>query len=104
MPIYQYEHKDKPCRAGEVIEVSQSIRDVALAKCPHCGAPVRKVLPTIYVNTPRGNSSLKDLGFTKLVRRDKGVYENVTRREGESRYVEPGKPHTLPNLKKTIGD
>ena len=104
MPVYQYEHKGAPCGAGAVIEVTQSIRDQPLAKCPHCGAPVRKVLPAIYVSTPRGNSALKDLGFTKLVRRDKGVYENVTRRNGESRYVEPDKPHTLPNLKKTISD
>jgi len=38
------------------------------------------------------------------VRRDDGVYENVTARDGESRYVRQGKPETLPNLKKIIRD
>jgi hypothetical protein len=104
MPIYQYEHCGESCDAGTVIEVKQAIGDRPLAKCPHCGQPVRKTVPLINVNTPRGDSSLRDMGFTKLVRRDKGVYENVTRREGDSRYVEADKPHTLPNLKKTISD
>lgn len=104
MPVYQYEHCDAPCGAGAVVEVRQSIGDAPLKVCPQCGKAVRKILPLIHVSTPRGNSALKDMGFTKLVRRDKGVYENVTRRGGESRYVEADKPHTLPNLKKTISD
>ena len=36
------------------------------------------------------------MGFTKLVKRDDGVYENVTRLPGESRYMEKGKADTLP--------
>jgi hypothetical protein len=56
------------------------------------------------VNTPKGDTALRDKGFTKLVRRDDGVYENVTARDGESRYVRPDKPETLPNLKKIIRD
>jgi hypothetical protein len=38
------------------------------------------------------------------LRRDDGVYENVTRREGESRYMERDKPETMPDLNKTIKD
>ena len=47
---------------------------------------------------------LRDLGFTKLVRRDTGVYENVTARNGDSRYMVSGKPETVPNIKKTVSD
>ncbi len=51
-----------------------------------------------------GNRELKDLGFTKLVKRDDGVYENVTARDGDSKVVIRGKDETLPNLSKTIRD
>ena len=51
-----------------------------------------------------GTMELKDLGFTKLVTRDDGIYENVTARDKDSRYVVRDKPETLPNLKKTIRD
>jgi len=104
MPVYEYEHTEKACSLGKVIEVRQSIQDKPLAKCPNCGGPVRRIISAFYVNTPKSNTDLRDMGFTKLVKRDKGVYENVTAREGESRIVEPGKPETLPNLKKTISD
>jgi hypothetical protein len=56
------------------------------------------------ISSAKTNSELRDLGFTKLVRRDDGVYENVTRREGESRYMERDKPETMPDLNKTIKD
>jgi hypothetical protein len=56
------------------------------------------------VNTPKTNSELRDLGFTKLVRRDEGVYENVTARSRDSRYMIRGKPETIPDIKKTISD
>ena len=78
--------------------------EAPLAQCPACGGPVGKVVSRININTPRGNSDLKDLGFTKLVKRDDGVYENVTARNGDSRYMVRGKPETVPDLKKTIGD
>lgn len=104
MPVYTYEHTGNACAAGGTIEVKQSMKDAPLAQCPHCGQPVRKVLSRVFVSTPRGNSALKDLGFTKLVKRDTGVYENVTARNGDSRYVVAGKDGTLPNLKKTIAD
>jgi len=58
----------------------------------------------VGIATPKSNAQLKDLGFTKLVKRDDGVYENVTRREGESRYMIRDKPETIPNIRKTIRD
>jgi hypothetical protein len=66
--------------------------------------PVRKLISRTNVSTPKTNAELKDLGFTKLVKRDDGVYENVTARDGDSRYVHRDRPETLPNLKKTISD
>jgi putative FmdB family regulatory protein len=104
MPIYEYEHAKEPCSLGRVFEVEQSIQDKELSQCPHCHAPVRKLISLCYVNSPKGDTELRDKGFTKLVRRDNGVYENVTARDGESRYVRPDKPETLPNLKKIIRD
>jgi len=56
------------------------------------------------INTPTGDSTLKNQGFTKLVRRDKGVYENVTATGGESRYMKADDPSTMPHLNKKIKD
>lgn len=104
MPIYEYEHTGKHCARGKVFEFKQSIQDAPLTHCPGCGATVKRCLSLTNISTPKSNSELRDLGFTKLVRRDDGVYENVTRREGESRYMERGKPGTVPDLRKTITD
>ncbi len=67
-------------------------------------APVERLLFPVGVNTPRGDSDLKNLGFTKLVKRDSGVYENVTRSDKEPRYMNAGDNSTLPNLKGKITD
>lgn len=104
MPIYEYQHLNESCSRGEIFEFSQSIHDEPLVICPDCGKPVRKIISRMNINTPKTNSELKDLGFTKLVRRDDGVYENVTARDGESKVMHRDKPDTYPNLKKTIRD
>ena len=104
MPVYEYEHTQQTCRLGAVFEVQQSIHDRPLTTCPECGRPVRKLISRTNISTPRTNAELKDLGFTKLVKRDDGVYENVTARDGDSRYVLRDKPGTLPDIKKTIRD
>jgi putative FmdB family regulatory protein len=104
MPIYEYEHLKKPCALGRVFDIRQSIQDKSLKQCPNCGGPVRKLISRINISTPKTNSELRDLGFTKLVKRDDGVYENVTARDGDRRMVIRGKPETLPDLKKTIRD
>ncbi len=104
MPIYEYEHVSKSCSLGRIFEAEQSMGDKELRQCPNCHARVRKLISRFYISSPKGDTELRDKGFTKLVRRDDGVYENVTSRDGESRYVRPDKPETLPNLKKIIRD
>ncbi|MGD8522441.1 MAG: zinc ribbon domain-containing protein [Desulfobacterales bacterium] len=104
MPVYEYEHMDAPCRLGQVFEVEQSINDRPLKKCPQCASPIKKIISRINISCPKSNSELRDLGFTKLVRRDDGVYENVTARDGDSRYMRSGKSETIPDLSKTITD
>ncbi len=104
MPVYEYEHLEDTCDLGKIFEVRQSISEQELARCPGCKAPVRKIVSRPNISTPKTNTELKDLGFTKLVKRDDGVYENVTARAGDSRYVHRDRPETLPNLEKTISD
>jgi putative FmdB family regulatory protein len=104
MPVYEYEHISEPCNIGKAFEVTQSIKDKPLIRCPECGRPVRKLISMVGISVPKTNSELKDLGFTKLVKRDDGVYENVTARGNDSRYMERGKPETMPDLSKTIKD
>jgi len=68
-------------------------------------APVKKVImtaPGIAVQT--FNSEIKNLGFTKLVKRDDGVYENVTATGDEKRYMKHGDKDSLPHLHKKIRD
>ncbi len=104
MPTYEYEHLDEPCERGKIFEVKQSINDPPLAACPRCKGMVKKIMSRVSISTPKSNSELRDIGFTKLVKRDDGVYENVTRRDGESRFMIRDKPETVPNIKKIIRD
>lgn len=104
MPIYEYEHTENACALGVQFETRQSIHDAALKQCPECGGPVKKLISPVGISTPKTNSELRDLGFTKLVRRDDGVYENVTARGRDSKFMIKGRPETLPDLTKTISD
>ena len=52
----------------------------------------------------RALNNLKNAGFTKLVRRDRGVYENVTALDGEKRYMEAGDKASLPHIHKKVRD
>jgi len=104
MAVYEYQHVGKACGLGEVFEVEHPIRDEALRTCPSCGGEVRRLISRTFISTPTGDSELKNMGFTKLVRRDKGVYENVTHTGNESRYMEADKPETMPDLKRKIRD
>ncbi|MGE0386243.1 MAG: zinc ribbon domain-containing protein [Gammaproteobacteria bacterium] len=67
-------------------------------------APVRKVIGPVRVAVPTSDTQLKAAGFTKLVRRDDGVYENVTALDGESRYFRAGQKETMPHLHRKVGD
>jgi putative FmdB family regulatory protein len=102
--MYEYEHLKRPCKKGKVFDLKQSLSDNPLKACPHCGGSVQKIISQINISCPKTNGELRDLGFTKLVKRDDGVYENVTAREGDSRYMQRGKPETIPDLSKTIED
>ena len=113
MPAYDYY-----CEAnGETVEVAHAL-DVELrywaevcyvAQHPLGDtdplAPVRRVFtraPATAVTA--GNAELKNLGLTKLVKRDTGVYENVTATDGEKRYMRHDDPESLPHLHKKVGD
>jgi putative FmdB family regulatory protein len=90
MPVYEYQHIGDPCELGRRFEIVQSIEDEPLERCPQCGRTTKKLISLVGVSVSRSNSELRDLGFTKLVRRDDGVYENVTARDGDSRYMKQG--------------
>lgn len=104
MPVYEYEHLNQGCRAGSRFEYVQPITEKPLAACPRCGEPVKRLISLPNINVPQSNADLKNMGFSKLVRRDDGVYENVTALDHESRYMESGKPETMPDLSKRISD
>jgi putative FmdB family regulatory protein len=104
MPIYEYEHLETPCSRGELFEEWQSIQDPPLLCCPSCTGAVRRLISVSNISTPKTNSELRDLGFTKLVKREEGVYENVTTRGGEGRFMRRGQTETQPDLRKIISD
>jgi putative FmdB family regulatory protein len=77
MPIYVYEHLDgTPDDCQEQLEVIQRMSEAHLTVCPVCERPVRRVVARF---APRvsilGAANVRDKGFTRLVRKDKGVYE-----------------------------
>ena len=100
MPYYQYEHEGEGCEVGKIFTVEQFMKDEPLATCPACGKPVFRIVGAANIASPQSNSDLRDKGFVKLERRDKGVYENVTATGKESRYFDDRKPHTAPDLRK----
>jgi putative FmdB family regulatory protein len=104
MPTYRYECANPACVCGGAFELRQSIHDDAPAACPHCGGPVARIVQPTRVAVPRSDTDLRDMGFAKLVKRDKGVYENVTAMSHESRYFEAGKRETMPDLSKRVTD
>ena len=68
-------------------------------------APVQRVLtraPGAVVET--FNAEYRNLGFTKLVKRDNSVYENVTAVDGEKRYMKADDPSSLPHIHRKVGD
>ncbi|MEN8140570.1 MAG: zinc ribbon domain-containing protein [Thermodesulfobacteriota bacterium] len=104
MPLYDYEHDETPCEYGKVFEWSQPMASAKLEFCPNCGGPVHRLVSLCAISTPKTNSDLKGMGFTKLVRRDDGVYENVTATGSESKVWDKRKPETMPDFKAKISD
>jgi hypothetical protein len=106
MPVYTYEHESESpqCPLPHEFEWGQPARDWPLTVCPHCGVPVSRLIQPAHIKRRLLNSELRDKGFTKLVRVDDGVFENVTRRGGEPKFVDRRDPATFPVLEKTIKD
>ena len=107
MPVYEYGPKGGApgcdhCRDG--FDILQRMTEDALTACPKCGGPIERIMQRAAIATPKTNTELKNLGFTKLVKRDTGVYENVTQTGGESRYMERGKAETMPDIRSKVGD
>ncbi len=104
MPVYEYEHAGPGCKLGKVFEIEHSIAEAARRQCPLCGEPIVRLISRPFISAPTSDSDLKSMGFTKLVKRETGVYENVTRLPGESRYMEAGKPDTTPHIRRRVSD
>ncbi len=112
MPSYDYfcEENDRTVQVNHpmdvVLKTWGEICYVARLALGETGfnAPVKKLIGAPYISTPIGNSRLKEAGFTKLVKRDQGVYENVTALDEEARYMKADDPSTIPHINKKIGD
>lgn len=79
MPFYDYRPTtDQSCpHCREGFEARQRMEEAPLESCPECGAPVaRAITPfTVGKGDILSSSNLKRHGFTRLSRKDPGVYE-----------------------------
>ena len=66
-------------------------------------APIERMISRVRVQSPKGNSDQKSMGFTKLVRSDQGVYEKVTAQEGEKRYMVADDSSSVPDFTDKVG-
>lgn len=89
MPIYDYFCPANNRKVEVIHSLSQEVKTwgevCKLAKCDAAGtpedAPVRRVVSAPMLSVPLSNADYRNAGFTKLVKRDQGVYENVTAKE-----------------------
>jgi putative FmdB family regulatory protein len=88
MPIYCYRAVDSAqacehCR--EIFEVHQRMSEEALAACPQCGAPIERIITSVYFGTSLkdrlSDKRLKQLGFKKYVKDDKGKYTDILEKQ-----------------------
>lgn len=85
MPIYVYVHDEAPpgepgvppvAPCPEPFERIEPLSAPARAACPACGRPVHRVPAGFaYRKNVLAASNLKEKGFTRLTRRDRGAYE-----------------------------
>lgn len=82
MPIYVYEAKEPKkgcakCRAS--FEITQSIKDAKLTKCPDCGAEIYRVIqaPGLRHSQTDLHYRAKRAGFNCLKRVDHGTFEKM---------------------------
>lgn len=88
MPTYCYRKEDneKGCEhCIEIFEVFQKMSEEPLSACPECGGKIERIIAPhgVYFYTDREKQMLSDknlsrMGFTKLVREEKGVYRKTT--------------------------
>jgi hypothetical protein len=106
MPVYIYRHEDEAscCDKAPEFRWEQPSGDFPIYKCPWCGGKVERVIGAPRVKDRKFDCELRDMGFTKLVRVDDGLFENVTRRGDEPKYYDRHRPETSPVLEKTIKD
>lgn len=112
MPVYEYYCPDNDCHIEVMHGMSKrlatwgelcAVAGIEVGATP-AGAPVERLLFPVGVSTPKTDAELKNLGFTKLVKRDTGVYENVTATHKESRYMKAGDATSVPDVKSRITD
>ena len=82
MPIYVYEAKTPEagcavCRGG--FEVTQSLKDAKLTRCPDCGAEIFRVIqaPGLTHSKTDLHYRAKRAGFKCLKKVQKGEYETL---------------------------
>jgi predicted nucleic acid-binding Zn ribbon protein len=112
MPVYAYYCADN----GLTVEVVHSMKEDLHSWSEVCklagralgdtaaDAKVERMIYAVGLALPTGDAKLKELGFTKLVRRDKGVYENVTAHDGEKKYMTSDDASSVPKFSDRIGD
>jgi len=112
MPVYEYYCAANDTHVEVTHPIAESIStwgelcrsaDIDPGSTP-ADSPVERLLFPVGVSTPKTDSELKNMGFTKLVKRDTGVYENVTATDKEARYMKAGDKSTMPDLKSRVGD
>ena len=113
MPMYEYECESNQRTVSLLHPMDVMLRTWGelcyVARIPlgdtDPAAPVRRcACAPAAIHVPSGNSDLKQHGFTKLVRRDQGVYENVTATGTEQRYFRAGDIQSMPHLHRKIED
>ena len=113
MPTYDYYCEDN----GLTVELSHPMdADLNIwgQVCYVAGIPLGDTDPMasvhrVFTRAPgaivkTGDAELRNNGFTKLVKRDKGVYENVTAIHGEKRYMVQGDNDSVPHLHRKVKD
>lgn len=82
MPIYEYRPSStKHCRfCSGGFESMQKIADPKLSQCPHCHAPVERVISAPSIGKPGPSldpANIEKHGFTQYRRSGQGVYEKT---------------------------
>jgi predicted nucleic acid-binding Zn ribbon protein len=76
MPIYDYEHVDAPGPGCEACFEHVHGMNERLEQCPRCGGAVRKVVSRFAKGRDvLGSANIREKGFRRFRRKEKGVYE-----------------------------